>query len=78
MSARLPTLSRRRVIKALTKAGFVLDRSRGKGGHARLRRPSDGRVTHISSGDGKDVRPGTLRDILSQAGLTREEFLALL
>ena len=76
MSRRLPILSRRKVVKALRKAGFAFDPSGGKGGHAKLVHPTRGRTTFVPSGG--DVPPGTLRDIISQAGLSRDEFLALL
>ena len=76
MSRRLPVLSRRKVVRALEKAGFIFDPSGGKGGHGKLVHPARGRTTFVPSGG--DVPTGTLRDILNQAGLAREEFLALL
>ena len=76
MSDRLPSLSRRKVVRALGRAGFVFNPSGGKGGHGKLFHPTRGKVTYVPSA--RDVPTGTLKSILSQAGLTREEFLALL
>ena len=64
MSARLPSLSRRQVVKALCKAGFAFDPAGGKGGHGKLVHPTRGRTTSVPSG--KTVAQGTLRDILNQ------------
>ena len=76
MSRRLPSLSRRRVIRALERAGFVRVPKRGAGSHAWMVRDEPPAQTAVP--DEKDIAPGTLKAILSQAGLTREEFLALL
>ncbi|MCJ7574990.1 type II toxin-antitoxin system HicA family toxin [Candidatus Bathyarchaeota archaeon] len=71
----LPVLSGRRVVKALQRAGFtVVGR---KGSHIRMRKVSD-RVYVAIIPDHREIAPGTLRSILRQAGLTREEFLSLL
>ena len=76
MSDRLPSLSRRKVVRALGRAGFVFDPSGGKGGHGKLVHPTRGKTTFVPSA--RDVPTGTLKSILNQAGLSREEFLALL
>ena len=67
----------REVLAALYRAGFV-DVPGAKGGHRQVRRPdSGGRVT-IPVHAGDTLKPKTPRSILRQAGLTIEEFTALL
>jgi predicted RNA binding protein YcfA (HicA-like mRNA interferase family) len=69
--ARLPTgLSGRYVRKALEKAGFVFRRQTGS--HMVLRR--DNPYARAVVPDHKQVREGTLRRIIADAGLTVEEF----
>lgn len=74
--SRLPVLSSREVIKALNHAGFVELPDRGKGSHAFLYRTDPPRGLTIPFQ--KEIRRGTLRAILKQAGLTPEEFVQLL
>jgi predicted RNA binding protein YcfA (HicA-like mRNA interferase family) len=76
MNERLPSLRARDVIAALERAGFVV--SRTSGSHCRLIHSADPRrkvTVPIHTGD---VRRGTLRGIIAQAGLTVAEFIALL
>lgn len=76
MNQRLPTVSAREAIRALERAGFVATRMSGS--HCRLVHASDParKVTiPIHSGD---LKRGTLRAIVAQAGLTVAEFIALL
>jgi len=73
--ARLPTdLSGREVRAALERAGFIFQRQ--KGSHMVLRR--DNPYARAVIPDHKQVRQGTLRQIVTEAGLTVEEFLRLL
>lgn len=74
MSA-LPRVSGREVVKALRKIGY--DRDRQRGSHIVLRQtvPPHRRITVP---DHKEVAKGTLRAIIRQAGLTVDEFKALL
>jgi predicted RNA binding protein YcfA (HicA-like mRNA interferase family) len=68
-------VSGRRVIKALTRAGFsVVGR---KGSHVRLKRVTD-RAHVVIVPDHKELARGTLLSVIRQSGLNREEFLALL
>ena len=77
MIARLPSLKARDVMRALERAGFVCVRT--KGSHRIFEDPNNrARRTVVSDHRGKDVPRGTLHDIIEQAGLTLEEFLALL
>jgi predicted RNA binding protein YcfA (HicA-like mRNA interferase family) len=77
MSPSLPAVSARQVLAALRRAGFVVDRVVGS--HHVLTHPDDARraVTvpfHVA----RSLKPGTLRSIIRQAGLSVEEFRALL
>jgi predicted RNA binding protein YcfA (HicA-like mRNA interferase family) len=62
------------VAQALRRAGFDLVRQRGS--HARFAHSSGRRVT-VPMGS-STLRTGTLATIVSQAGLSAEEFIALL
>lgn len=76
MNQRLPSLTARDVIRALERAGFVV--SRTSGSHCRLvhvSNPARKVTIPVHSGD---LKRGTLRAIVAQAGLTVAEFLALL
>ena len=73
--ARLPAdLSGRDVRKALDRAGFVFQRQTGS--HMILRR--DDPYARVVVPDHKQIRPGTLRRIIADAGLTPEQFAQLL
>jgi predicted RNA binding protein YcfA (HicA-like mRNA interferase family) len=77
MSGRLPTVSGRRVVRALQDAGFILDRIVGS--HHILAHPDDPkRAVTVPLHSNRDLKPGTLRSILRQAGLTAEEMRNLL
>jgi predicted RNA binding protein YcfA (HicA-like mRNA interferase family) len=76
MNQRLPSLTARDPIRALEKAGFVL--SRTSGSHCRLIHSTDpARKITVPMHSG-DLKRGTLRAIIAQAGLTVAEFVALL
>lgn len=73
--AKLPTdLSGREVRAALERVGFVFRRQTGS--HMMLRR--DQPHARIVVPDHKQVRSGTLRRIIADAGLTVEQFTELL
>jgi predicted RNA binding protein YcfA (HicA-like mRNA interferase family) len=72
---KLPTgLSGREVRAALERAGFVFRRQSGS--HMMLRR--DQPYARVVVPDHKQVRTGTLRRIVADAGLTVEQFVELL
>jgi predicted RNA binding protein YcfA (HicA-like mRNA interferase family) len=74
---RLPTVSGNRVIRALTRSGFIVDRIVGS--HHVLVYPGDPtRTVTVPVHAGRDLKPGTLRSIIRQAGFTVEEFRELL
>jgi predicted RNA binding protein YcfA (HicA-like mRNA interferase family) len=73
----LPVVNGRQVIRALMRAGFVVDRIAGS--HHVLMHPRDpGRTVTVPLHAGRDLKRGTLRSIIRQAGFTVEEFVDLL
>ncbi len=74
---RLPVVNGRQVVRALAKAGFVVDRI--VGGHHVLVYPTDPRRTvTVPVHAGRDLKRATLRSIIRQSGFTVEEFVRLL
>lgn len=72
---KLPRVSGREVIKALTKAGFaVVGR---KGSHVRLKK-KNGQTLIAIVPDHKELDKGTLASILRQSRLSREELIELI
>lgn len=71
----LPAVSGREVVSALAKLGYEKDRQ--KGSHIVLRQMVQPHRRLVVP-DHKEVAKGTLRAIIKQAGLTVEEFTALL
>ena len=74
--SRLPALRPQRVVRALERTGFVLMRVRGS--HHRLHHPDKPDLLVTVPMPNKDLKPGTLHAIIRQAGMTVEEFAALL
>jgi len=72
---KLPSLRGEQVIKALGKAGFQVLRQ--KGSHIYLIHP-DGRATVVPMHKGESVGRGLLNKIITDAEMSREEFLKLL
>jgi predicted RNA binding protein YcfA (HicA-like mRNA interferase family) len=76
-AARLPSVSGARVVRALIRAGFIVDRIVGS--HHVLQHPLDSRRTvTVPCHSNRDLKRGTLRAIIRQAGFTVEEFNELL
>lgn len=71
--SRLKPLSAREVVRRLRRAGFRFDRQ-AKGSHEIWYNPETRRRTTVPNHPG-DLARGTLRGIISQAGLTVEEFM---
>jgi predicted RNA binding protein YcfA (HicA-like mRNA interferase family) len=71
----LPRVSGREVVKALMKLGYEQDRQRGS--HIILRQAAAPHRRLVVP-DHNEVAKGTLRAIIRQAGLTVDEFKALL
>ena len=73
---RLPVLSGKDVVKALSKVGFQV--SRQKGSHIILIRMTEHDKKGVVVPNHKEIDKGMLLEIIRQSGLTREEFLNLL
>lgn len=72
---RLPRVAGKEIVRALQKAGFSVDRTRGS--HVFLKH-SDGRATAVPVHSGETLGPGLLRAILRDAKLSVEELIGLL
>jgi predicted RNA binding protein YcfA (HicA-like mRNA interferase family) len=76
MNQRLPVVTARQAIRALERAGFAVTRTLGS--HCRLIHATDpARKVTVPLHSG-DLKRGTLRSIIAQAGFTVDEFIALL
>ena len=73
MSPRLPVVAGGDVVRALGRAGFREISQRGS--HVKLRN-AGGRTAIVPLH--RELAPGTLRSILRQAGLSVDDFVALL
>lgn len=73
--SKLPSVSARQVVAVLKRVGFVERRQRGS--HLRMFNPKTRRQTVVPMHAG-DLKRGTVHGILMQAGLSAEEFRALL
>lgn len=75
--SQLPSVSAKEVLRALHKAGFFVART--KGSHRILAHHDDPtRMVTVPYHGSRDLKPGTLRNILKQAGLTAQQFRDLL
>jgi predicted RNA binding protein YcfA (HicA-like mRNA interferase family) len=72
---RLPRLKGKELVRALERAGFTVDRSRGS--HVFLKHP-DGRTTTVPVHSGETIGPGLLRAILRDVELSVNELADLL
>jgi len=72
---KLPLVSATQVIKALLKVGYELDHQRGSHIVLRRKEPPHRRIAIPKY---KELPRGTLRAIISESGLTVEQFSALL
>ncbi len=72
----LPVISGRETIAALERLGYVAVRQ--KGSHVRLRHPSDPARAPLTVPDHKELKSGTLRAIIRDAGLSVDQFVELL
>ena len=73
--ARLPVCRSREAVAALRRAGFTVDHQTGS--HAILYKPEHPNPVTVPIHSG-DLKPGTLRRIIKDAGLTVEQFAGLL
>lgn len=73
MTGRLPSLRPKEVIRALERAGFFITRISGS--HCRLVHRTDPSRNVTVPMYNEDLKRGTLRGIIAQAGLTVPEFI---
>ena len=72
----LPVVTSRQLIRALGRAGFFVHHARGS--HRYLKHPDRPGVLVTVPYHNRDLKRGTLRSILRQAGMTSEELSDLL
>lgn len=72
--SRLPMLGWRDVARAMERAGFVFDRQ--KGSHIVYYHPETNRTVVFPKH--REIRRGTLREVLREANLSEDEFRELL
>ncbi len=70
-----PSIRAREVVRVAESIGFVFDRQRGS--HAVYFRESDQRRIVIPMHGSKDLKPGTLRGIINDMGMSIDAFNAL-
>jgi len=73
--SKLPSVPARDVIRVVEKIGFAFDRQ--KGSHAVYMRASDHRRLVVPIHKGRDLKPGTLRGLIDDMGMSVEEFVAM-
>lgn len=71
---KLPVVSEQKIIKALSKLGYKVDHQTGS--HIILRH-KDPPFRRLTIPNHKELSKGTLRAIIKQTGLTRDQFLEL-
>jgi predicted RNA binding protein YcfA (HicA-like mRNA interferase family) len=72
---RLPRLKGRELVRALERADFTVDRTRGS--HLFLKH-ADGRATTVPTHSGETIGPGLLRSILRDVELSVDQLTDLL
>ena len=76
MSRHLPAVSGKELIRALRRAGFMVLRQ--KGSHVSLEKRTAAGYWRTIVPMHREIRPGTLSDILNQSGLSKEDLAGLL
>lgn len=71
---RLPVVSGKQCVRALEKIGFVVRRQSGS--HVIMKRVQPPATVSVPLH--RELRPGTLRSIIDEAGVSVDEFVALL
>ena len=74
--AKLPTLSGKEVLKALSKDGFVI--ARQKGSHIILKKKLSNGEINVVVPNHAEIDKGTLLEIIRQAKMNRDKFTSLL
>ena len=75
-SEKLPSITSKELIRVLKKIGF--EEHHQKGSHLTLKRSSDKRRVVVPVHPGKALKIGTLKGILDDVGLSKEELYELL
>jgi predicted RNA binding protein YcfA (HicA-like mRNA interferase family) len=73
---KLPTVTARETLRAIQHAGWQV--ARQSGSHVMLEHPTLPGLVVIPMHARRTLKPGTLRSILNQAGLSVDRFLELL
>ena len=73
--SRLPVVSGHEAVRAFGRIGYVVDRQRGS--HIQLRQPTPP-FRRLTIPDHKELGRGLLRSLIRDAGITVDEFIALL
>jgi predicted RNA binding protein YcfA (HicA-like mRNA interferase family) len=76
MSPKLPIVSGRQAARAFERVGYRVVRQRGS--HIRLRDDQNSKHLPLTIPDHRELKPGLLRQLLRDAGLTVEQFQELL
>jgi predicted RNA binding protein YcfA (HicA-like mRNA interferase family) len=76
MSRHLPAISGKQLVRALRRVGFVVLRQ--KGSHVSLEKRAGENYWRTVVPLHREIRPGTLSDILNQTGLSKEQLAQLL
>jgi predicted RNA binding protein YcfA (HicA-like mRNA interferase family) len=71
--SKLPVCSGRDAVAAFGRMGYVIDHQTSS--HIILRHPTQRRLTVP---DHREIAKGTLRSLIREAGITKEQFVALL
>lgn len=74
--APLPQVNAREVIRALESEGFSVVRTSGS--HVQMKKPGHLYVVTVPQHGAKSIKPGTLRQIIRGAGLSKAQFVELL
>ena len=74
--SKLPSLTARKVVQALRRAGFVEDRQ--KGSHLVLIHPETKARTVVPIHPGRTIKEPLLRGIIRDANLSVDDFIGLL
>ena len=70
---RLPAMSGKRVVAALERAGFYIERTAGSH-YLLVDRTNPSRAVTVPVHGNRDLAKGTLRSIIRQSGMTAKEF----
>jgi predicted RNA binding protein YcfA (HicA-like mRNA interferase family) len=73
MSPKLPVINSTQLLRALKRAGFIIDRQEGS--HVSLVHPQHPKLTVTVPHHRKDLKRGTLKSILRQAGMDAADLI---